>query len=238
MRYANKSIPHLKKILIKNKKVLSEVSRELIELVKRNQFLYVFGSGHSALFPQELFHRAGGAYFVIPVTADFLLPSSGPKKLRKRERREGAFNFLLKKLHPQKGEMIWLASNSGINGGIIELATLAKKMGLTTVAFTNLKHSRSVCSRHSQGKKLFEVCDKVIDLGGRRGDACVFLRHGLYAGPLSTLSLVFLGHTLMVEVCASLEKQGHASIYTSVNTPEGEIWNQKLEKKARQKFPV
>ena len=83
--------------------------------------------------------------------------------------------------------MVWIASQSGINGAVVDFALEARKRGLHTVAFTSVAHSSAVASRHGSGKRLFEVCDDVVDFGGFRGDASVQVAGELFAGPLSTL---------------------------------------------------
>jgi uncharacterized phosphosugar-binding protein len=134
--------------------------------------------------------------------------------------------------------MLWLSSNSGINAAVVDLALEAKKKGMRTVAFTSLPHSQSVASRHPSGKRLFEVCDETIDIGGVRGDASISIASGVAAGPLSTLSTVMLGHSILVAAIAGLEAKGIPCVYTSVNTPEGEARNVELERIAQKRDPL
>ncbi|MDR3608792.1 MAG: sugar isomerase domain-containing protein [Oligoflexia bacterium] len=231
--YADTALPHLGKIVAANETVLKKLAAALVKGVPAGKRLLVFGSGHSAIFPMELYHRAGGAAFVVPVVAEYLLPTAGPSVVRVLERTSGAATPAFNRVAPKKGEMLWLASNSGINAAVVELALEAGKRGLKTVAFTNLAHSRAVPSRHASGKRLFEVCDEVVDIGGVRGDAAIPLasrdKGTVSAGPLSTLSTVLLGNSVLVLAMAELEKKGHPCVYTSVNTPEGETRNRKLE---------
>jgi uncharacterized phosphosugar-binding protein len=71
-------------------------------------------------------------------------------------------------------------------GGI---AAAGKARGATTVALTSLQHTRSVSSRHPSGKRLFEVCDLVLDNGAEYGDASLPVgRDGLRMGPTSTIT--------------------------------------------------
>jgi uncharacterized phosphosugar-binding protein len=230
--YGEVAIPHLEDALKRNEKVMERVSSRLVSDVKAGRSLLVFGSGHSALFPLELYHRAGGASFVIPVVADYLMPQAGPPVVRVLERTAGVANAVLARAKPKKGEMIWINSQSGINGAVVDLAMDAKKMGLFTVAFTSVVHSSAVKSRHPSGKRLFEVCDEVVDFGGKVGDASVPVSDGVFAGPLSTLTSVLLGNSILVSTMSRLERQGVRCVYTSVNTPEGEKRNRLLEKKA------
>lgn len=236
--YGEQSLPHLRKALRRNEKVMNDLTDRLVADVKGGKSLLVFGSGHSALFPLELYHRAGGASFVIPVVADYLMPQAGPPVVRALERTPGVANAILARAKPRKGEMIWINSQSGINGAVVDLAMDARKMGLYTVAFTSVTHSSAVKSRHPSGKRLFEVCDQVVDFGGHVGDACVALDEEVFAGPLSTLTSICLGHSILVAASARLEALGVRCVYTSVNTPEGEKRNRALESKACRRDPL
>jgi uncharacterized phosphosugar-binding protein len=236
--YANEALPHLRRVLKANARVMEGLARRLERDVRAGRSLLVFGSGHSAIFPMELYHRAGGASFVVPLVADYLLPTAGPPVVRVLERTPGAANMLLNRAEPRRGEMLWLASQSGINAAAIDLALEARRRGLHTVAFTSVVHSGAVKSRHPSGKRLFEACDETVDLGGRVGDAAVALSRDVVAGPLSTLGSVFLGHSILVAACARLEKAGVRCVYTSVNTPEGESRNRAIERAAARRDPL
>ncbi len=237
-RYSKIAIPHLERQLEANQEVFGRLEKWLTENVPAGKKLFVFGSGHSAALAFEVYHRAGGPSFVIPVVGDFLLPSAGPPIVRVLERTPGVAQALLARAAPLAGEMLWLVSQSGINAAIIDLALEAKKQGLVTVAWTSLAHSAAVKSRHSTGKRLYEVCDEVVDFGGVVGDAVVEVASDARTGPLSTLSSVFLVHSLLTEVCGKLESEGHRCVYTSVNTPEGEARNRALEKEAAIRDPL
>lgn len=236
--YAQAAIPHLQTLVEKNSATLERVATQLVDDVSAGKFLYVFGSGHSSIFPMEMYHRAGGASFVIPLFADFLLPTAGPPVVRVLERTPAIANVLLARAEPREGEMLWLCSQSGINAAIIDLALDAKKRGMRTVAFTSKAHSSAVQSRHASGKRLFEVCDETVDLGGFVGDAALEIHDGVKAGPVSSLSAILLGHSIVVSAAARLEKAGHRCIYTSVNTPEGESRNKGLEAVAAKRDPL
>jgi len=234
-RYGREVLPRLANVIEKNEPALQALCDELERRVRSGGSLLVFGSGHSSIFPMELYHRAGGASFVIPVVNEFLTPLAGPPVVRQLERTLSISKIALARVRPMAGDMLWLSSQSGINAAAIEVALEAKKMGIYTVSFSSFAHSQSVPSRHSSGRRLMDVTDLAIDLGGVKGDAVVNLTDRLQAGPFSTLSSVFLGHSVLVEVCDRLEKSGHACVYTSVNTPEGEENNRKIEAKARER---
>lgn len=109
---------------------------------------------------------------------------------------------------------------------------------MKTVAFTSVAHSQAVPSRHASGKKLYEVCDQVLDLGGFVGDAAVPLDKNVAVGPLSSLTGIFIAHSILCKAMAELEHRGIRCSYTSVNTPEGEQRNSALEKAASIRDPL
>jgi uncharacterized phosphosugar-binding protein len=236
--YSEIALPHLEAVLHKNLKVMNRLTRQLVKDVKAGKALFVFGSGHSAILPLELYHRAGGPSFLIPLVADYLLPTAGPPVVRLLERIPGSAQFLLDRAQPRSGEMLWLVSQSGINAAVVDLAIEAKRRNLRTVAFTSLTHSQAVDARHPSGKKLFEVCDQVVDWGGVTGDAALKISKGVAVGPLSTLSGIFLAHSILSVVVAELQQLGIFCSYTSVNTSQGEKLNRRLEEVAKVRDPL
>lgn len=230
--YSTVAIENLNKAFEKNKSSLESLADLMVESLKKDHALYVFGSGHSSIFAMELYHRAGGPSFVIPLFADYLLPTAGPPVVRVLERTPKIANVILKRAEPKAGDWIFISSQSGVNAAVVDFALEAKSLGLHTVAFTSLDHSSSVPARHSSGKKLYEVCDHVVDICGVRGDAAVEVGKDIKAGPLSSLTSIYLAHCLITTICRELESLQIPCVYTSVNTPEGEAKNKALEKKA------
>jgi uncharacterized phosphosugar-binding protein len=236
--FSKVAIPHLERIVEANAAIMSELVDQIVRDVNDGKSLFAFGSGHAAIFTQELYHRAGGCSFLVPVFADYLLPTAGPPVVRVLERTAAAANMMLARAQPKAGEMIWISSQSGINPAVVDFALEAKKLGLFTVAFTSVEHSSQVASRHTSGKRLYEVCDRTVDTGGYRGDACLDIAEGVRAGPLSSLGSILLGHSILAAACAKLEAAGVRCTYTSVNTPEGETRNKDLEKRAMIRDPL
>lgn len=235
--YADVAIPYLKNLLETNNKTYALVQK-VVSDVKAGRSLFVYGTSHLALLPLELYHRVGGPSFVIPLVTDFLLPTDGSKLVRFMEGIPASAKFLLSRAQPHRGEMVWVFCQSGIKAAGIDLALEAERQNLHTVAFTSMIHSRAANSQHPSGKKLFEVCRDVVDLGGVVGDAVVSISDSISGGPLSLLGGVFLAHTILVAAMRELENQGIHCCYASGNTPEGEERNKRLEQKAKQRDPL
>jgi uncharacterized phosphosugar-binding protein len=234
-RYSKVAVFEIQKALESNQAVFEKLHERLVEQVQKGGRLLIFGSGHSSVMAFEAYHRAGGPSFVFPLVADYLLPTAGPPIVRRLERTPGIVEPILARAQPTAIDTVFIFSQSGMNPSTIDLALAAKKASATTVAWSSLKHSASVKSRHPSGKKLYEVCDHAVDLGGVMGDAAVEVSPRVMAGPISTLSGVFLLHSLLVEVSADLELAGKRVVYTSVNTPGGEERNRAMEAEAAKK---
>ena len=110
------------------------------------------------------------------------------------------------------------------------MALEASKMGVTTVCITNLEYSSSVSSRHPGGKRLFEVCDYVIDNCGIVGDASITL-DGLdeKIGPTSTAVGVSLINALIIEAVEKMISDGIVPpVFMSANLNGGDEHNARI----------
>jgi uncharacterized phosphosugar-binding protein len=184
--------------------------------------VYTFGSGHSQLLSHEVQARAGGLYPVLQI-AD---PLWG-----RAERIEGVGELLLKGAPFKSGETIFVISNSGRNPEPIEVALKTRELGLHVIAVTSLTHSLSVTSRHSSGKKLFELGDVVLDTGTPAGDACMsFAGLEVKAGAASTVLGAALMNAVMVEAIQYiLDKGGNPPILMSANLDGNEEYNDRVK---------
>ena len=236
--YSKTALPHLANILHLNRSLMEGLADRIVQDVKGGRSLFLSGSGHSALIPLELYHRAGGPSFVIPMVADFFLPIAGPSVVRLIERTEQSFGFLFDRIRPKEEEMLWIFSQSGVHPAVVEFAIEARRRRLYVVAFTSLTHSSQLSPQHTSGKKLFEVCEWVVDLGGALGDAAVTQEGVPAVGPLSTLAGVFLSHSILCSALIQLERSGIRCVYASVNTPDGGLRNRDLEIQAGARDPL
>lgn len=199
--------------------------------------VYVFGSGHSSILVEEAFHRAGGLIPVYPLLHDFISPHTTPKISGKLERLEGVAPILFARSGARVGDMMFIASNSGINSAAIEMALECGKAKVPTVAVTSLTHSKSAVTRHSSGRKLFEVCDIVLDNHCPPGDALVEVG-GARVAAGSTIANSFLYNWVLTLACESWAKDGkNLPVYMSANMAGGDAHNEKLEAPYRARIP-
>jgi len=112
----------------------------------------------------------------------------------------------------------------------VEMAEEAKKLGARTVCITNLNYSRAVSSRHPSGKRLFEVCDLVIDNCGDFGDAAVQL-DGLpeKIGATSTVVGAALINAIVIDAVEKMIADGIVPpVFMSANIDGGDEHNAKI----------
>lgn len=161
----------------------------IAESIAGGGVLHAFGTGHSHLMAEELFHRAGG---LVPVNALLdarVMLHEGTMAATLTERLPGYAEAVLSRYSLLSGEVMIVASNSGRNAVPIEMALGAQSRGLKVIALTSVAHSASQSPRHSSGKRLFEVADYVLDNCGEIGDAAMAVP-GLDARVCATSTVV------------------------------------------------
>lgn len=92
----------------------------------REQRIFLFGTGHSHLIPEEAFYRAGGLDAAVPIFAPSLMLHEDPERSSELERQAGLAEPLLAPYEPEPGEMLFVFSNSGVNQLPVEMALAAR----------------------------------------------------------------------------------------------------------------
>jgi uncharacterized phosphosugar-binding protein len=201
--------------------------------------VHVFGSGHSHMMAEEVFHRAGGL-FAFNAMLDINLTNFGTLKAGMVERTEGYAKVIIASFDVRPGEVVVVVSNSGINAVPIELAIEARKIGARVIAITSVEKYATAASRHSSGKKLAEVADLTIDSQVPAGDA-ILLLDGLTA-PVAASSTV-LGAALMNAMVAQTAEELLAMgqqppVIVSMNVPGGDEHNARLTEQYRPRLQL
>ncbi|MFN3998194.1 sugar isomerase domain-containing protein [Algoriphagus sp.] len=203
-------------------------------------WIYTSGTGHSHMLSEEIFYRAGGFARVIPILDPDLMLHKDASGSTEVERREGYADKLLKEYKMTETDVFIIASNSGRNSVSIEMAQLAQKSGAKVIALTNLRHSKSVDSRHSSGLKLYQVSDVFLDTYGEIGDASISLP-GLKSkmGATSTVVGTALLHTILIQSATILLEKGiQPEIFNSSNSDDGEAYNDSLIEKYKRQVKI
>lgn len=151
-------------------------SRNIANAIKNKQSIYVFGASHASIIAQEMFYRTGGLALINPILPSELMLNIRPVvQTSDMEKLDGYSTVILNNTPIKSGDILILHSVSGRNPAAIEMAIEAKNRGIFTICITNLTYTKEVTSRHKSGKKLYEVCDIVIDNCGDFEDSSIII---------------------------------------------------------------
>ena len=200
------------------------------ESCRKGGRFYVFGSGHSHMIAEELYLRAGGLALVHAILPPELMLHEMPNKSTFLERVEGYAQSLVELYRVDSRDTILVISNSGRNAVPVEMCLAAKAKGARVIALTSMQHSSGCTSRHSSGKKMYEIADVTIDNHGEPGDAA-FPIEGLdtLIGPTSSITGITIAQALVCQVVDNLVKAGITPpVFKSSNVDGGDGHNNRM----------
>lgn len=218
---------------------IAAAAEALTAAIIEGQRIFAFGASHSFMLAEELVYRTGGLMLVNPIYPHGMNLSVRPVTLTSQlERVEGLGATLLRAQPIQEGDVLIIASTSGRNAVALDMALAARELGVTTIAVTALEYSQQVQSRHSSGKKLYELCDLVIDNCAPLGDAAVEIEGFAQAvGPLSTVLGCAVVNAIATQVVANLVARGVTPpVFVSANMPGGDEHNARLLAENRERI--
>lgn len=202
--------------------------------VRNNGVIQAFGTGHSQGTALEIAGRAGGLIPTNRISLSDLVQFGGedPSVLADPmlERRGDVVSRLYELAAPQPQDVFVIASSSGVNASVVEMAHIATGRGHKLVVITSLQHSSQVPARHESGKRLSDFADVTLDNGAPFGDTLLPLPDGTSVGGVSSLTAGLLAQMLVAETVRLLIESGvEPPVYVSNNVPGGYERNVKLE---------
>ncbi|MBO5417884.1 MAG: SIS domain-containing protein [Clostridia bacterium] len=213
------------------KDIIGEAAEAVKTALTEKHSVFIFGCSHAGILAEEVFYRTGGLAVINPIFFPGFMLNTRPITMTSQlERLDGLGKILVKENRLKKGDVLIIHSVSGRNNVPVEMAEEAKALGVKTIAVTNIAYSSAVTSRHPSGKRLFEVCDIVIDNKGCVGDAAVTLE-GLpeKIGPTSTACGAALINALVIETVGKMLEEGKIPpVFLSANLDGGDEHNKKI----------
>lgn len=202
---------------------VNKAAEIIADSIMNGGIIQAFGSGHSYAGAIEIAGRAGG---LIP-TKVLEEPSRG-----KYETIEGIGTKFMEDVDIRKNDCFVLISNSGRNPLIIEIANWVKEKGNKVIVVTSLDVSKTMTSRHSSGKMLYDFADVILDNRGVEGDAAVKLpgMETKVCGTSSITAAILLNATVLQAIEIMLSKGYVPPVYMSQNVDGGPEFNKKLKK--------
>ena len=213
---------------------LLEIAGRMAETTRRDQRIFVFGTGHSHLIAEEGFYRAGGLANVVPMLVEHLMLHRLPELGSRLERTPGLADTILDRYVPEAGEMLFVFSNSGVNRLPVEMALRGHERGLFVVGVASLEYARQA-TLSELGVRLDQSVDLALDNGGVSGDAALELEGFPWrVGPSSTIIGALLWNCLVSETARLLLESGvEPPVFVSLNVAGAAGHNRALLEKWR-----
>jgi len=179
------------------------------------RMVHVFGSGHSRIMVEEMWPRYGsfpGFNPIVELSLSFhnlVIGANGQRQAMFLENVSGLAERILRNFALRKADSALVISSSGCNLVPVEIAAGFKARGVKVVAIISRRHSEASPAKHSEGKKLQDFADLVLDTGAPVGDAMVKIP-GLDTpvSPGSTIGGCLLINSIKAEVAARLVAAG------------------------------
>ncbi|MDM9624382.1 SIS domain-containing protein [Rhizobium sp. S152] len=214
---------------------MAAAAAAILDAARNDKRVYVFGTGHSHMLAEEVHYRAGGLAFTVPVLVGSAMLHEGAVISSVYERTQGLVKPVLERYGMQPGDVIIIASNSGVNAAPIEAADYGREIGAKVIAITSVAYSTAVAKGR---RRLADIADVVLDNGLPPGDAVIDLAGTeLKVGPVSTAIGATIINAVFADVAAQLSKAGEAPIYLSANMPGAAAVNERLVKRYRPRNP-
>ncbi|MFI6790196.1 sugar isomerase domain-containing protein [Nonomuraea sp. NPDC050383] len=233
MTYATKALELAQRVAETQAEPVGRAAGLLVAALRAGGVVNAFGSGHSEAIAMEIAGRAGG---LVPSNRlsprDLVLYGGDPPGVLTPElERDPAIARRIYDLAPVAPQDVFvLISSSGVNGTVVELATIVKDGGHPLIAITSVEHSTRMTSRHPSGRRLLDLADVVLDNGSPYGDAVLELPGGGTYGAVSTITSALLAQMVVTEAVERMAALGEAPpIYLSVNVTGGDEHNKALE---------
>jgi uncharacterized phosphosugar-binding protein len=217
---------------------LSAAGELVARALQADGVVHAFGTGHSEAFAMEIAGRAGG---LIPTNRialrDVVLDGRRPASVLAGaglERDSSVVSDLLDGLPLHPADVFLIASNSGVNGSVVEMALQVTARGHGLIAVTSLEHTNAVEPKHPSGKRLSEIADVIIDNLAPYGDSTLTISAGIGVGAVSSITAAFIAQVITIDAAQRLEHAGDTPpVYMSANVPGGDEHNHLLEDRYR-----
>ena len=222
-RYFQSLAERLETVRSTQAEAIARAAEYSADSIGAGKLVFTFGTGHGALPALETFPRTGTVVGFRPIVESTMISfhhvwgDMGARQYRFIHAQEGYGKAIMRSHQVDPADTMILFSHSGINAVIMDIALECNERGLKVVGVTSIPHSSSTPSRHSSGKRLFEVADVVIDTGIPKADAALQidgLEHPV--GASSTSVTIAIAHAIVSLTAEKLVERG-VKPYVMVN---------------------
>jgi len=189
------------------KKQIEETATLFAASILAGRVVHVFGSGHSRIMVEEMWPRYGsfpGFNPIVELSLTYhnnVVGANGQRQAMYLENVPGFAERILRNFSLNEKDSAFIISSSGCNIVPIEMAELFKQKGIKVVALITKQHSVKSTSKRTDGKKLSDFADIVLDTGAPVGDSMIYV-DGLETpvSPGSSVGGVIMVNSIKAEV--------------------------------------
>ena len=202
-------------IIKSQKKQIEEAAALFAASILVGRVVHVFGSGHSRIMVEELWPRYGsfpGFNPIVELSLTYhnnVVGANGQRQAMYLENVPGFAERILRNFGLNEKDSAFIISSSGCNIVPIEMAELFKQKRIKVVALITKQHSVKSASKRTDGKKLSDFADIVLDTGAPVGDSMIYV-DGLDTpvSPGSSVGGVIMVNSIKAEVARLLTEAG------------------------------
>ena len=197
------------------KSEIEKAAQWFAETILDGRMVHVFGSGHSRIMVEEMWPRYGsfpGFNPIVELSLTFhnlVVGANGQRQAMFLENVSGLAERILRNYDLSEKDSALIISSSGCNVVPIEMAELFQQKKIKVVSIITKEHSAKSTSKRSDGKKLGDFSDLILDTGAPVGDAMIYVP-GLDTpvAPGSTVGGVIIINFIKAEVAKLLTAAG------------------------------
>lgn len=194
---------------------INSAAKRFAESILAGRMVHVFGSGHSRIMVEEMWPRYGsfpGFNPLVELSLSFHNPvvgSNGQRQAMFLENVSGLADRILRNYDFSPQDSALVVSSSGCNVVPTEMAEGFRARGIFVVALVSSAHCDASQSQRTDGKKLSDFADIVLDTGAPVGDSMVHIA-GLRTpvAPGSTVGGCMVVNCLKAEIAELLVRAG------------------------------
>jgi len=202
------------KIRLQQQKI-ETASQWFAQSILAGRVVHVFGTGHSRIMVEEMWPRYGsfpGFNPIVELSLTYhnnVVGANGQRQAMFLENVSGLAERILRNFGLDKKDTALIISSSGCNMVPIEMAELFQQKGIRVVAIVTKEHLEKSKSKRSDGKKLSDFADLILDTAAPAGDSMISI-DGLTTpvSPGSTVGGIMIINSIKADVAKRLTDAG------------------------------